>query len=218
MFSRLDHYLFPDKCEVYQVEEGRQYIYPIFKNGSSTLVMAAEENRWKILFNEQIKRVRNIDVYLRDPADRLNSGIATYVNQLKQDRPELDEETILFFVENHPFINRHLTPQFHWLINLSRYTARHTLLNFKDINQMSSLTEVFDNPYSSDKRYPEIVDKILSHEGHYLLLDQFLIKEFLGRSVTFRDIMSSFQYNYPVVYDEIFGHAQTLAEATDVLS
>lgn len=218
MFSRLDHYLFPDKCEVYQIIEGKTYVYPIFKNGSSSLIMSAEQHRWKILFNEQIRRIRNIDVYLRDPLERLNSGIATYINQLKETKPDLDEETILYFIENHPFINRHLTPQFHWLINLARYTTRNTRLSLKDISELNKLTDTYDNPYHSDKKYPEIVNRILNNEEHYLLLDDFLIKEFMGQSVTFREILSRFQYKYPEHYEEIFGHAQLLAEATDVLS
>jgi hypothetical protein len=43
MLSQLDHIIYPDRCEVYEIVPSQRYFYPIFKNGSSSIMMTAQE-------------------------------------------------------------------------------------------------------------------------------------------------------------------------------
>ena len=79
--------IFPNRCEVIEIEASQRYIYPIFKNGSSSLIEHARQQNYKILINEQIKRAPIIDVTLRDPLPRYISGIQTFVHDIKKENP-----------------------------------------------------------------------------------------------------------------------------------
>jgi hypothetical protein len=75
MLSHLDRVLFPDRCEVIEIIPSQRYVYPIFKNGSSSLRIAARKNNWRIKINEQITQLTEIDVVIRNPLERFISGI-----------------------------------------------------------------------------------------------------------------------------------------------
>ena len=57
MLSPLDRIIFPDRCEVIEVIPSQRYVYPIFKNGRSSLSEAADKNNWRIRINNQIKKI-----------------------------------------------------------------------------------------------------------------------------------------------------------------
>ena len=62
-------------------------IYEIFKKN------------WKIIINDQIKRIDNIKVYLRNPYQRYISGVWTHLQNLIKEDPTLDENTILKLIK-----------------------------------------------------------------------------------------------------------------------
>ena len=72
MFSYIDPILFPDQLKVYELTEN-QYVYPIYKNASSTIgkIAIRELNYF------EIKKLDKIDIYLRDPFERYVSGVQT---------------------------------------------------------------------------------------------------------------------------------------------
>ena len=121
MLSRLDDVIYPNRCEVIEIEPSQRYIYPIFKNASSSIIEYSKQKQYRILFNEQLKRIDVVDVILRDPQSRLISGVNTYVVNLLQENPELDQTTIMYFVNKYLFLNRHYSTQLSWLLNLFRY-------------------------------------------------------------------------------------------------
>jgi hypothetical protein len=141
MFSHLDDIIFPDSCEVIQVAS-QQFVYPIFKNGSSSLINSIDEKDWHIIDINCISSISSpITVFLRNPRDRFISGVNTYVQHMIKTNPNLDSQTILFFVDQYYFLNRHFCPQFFWLINLARYTAPGALFNFCNYKEISKLTQ-----------------------------------------------------------------------------
>ena len=119
MLSRIDDIIYPNRCEVIEFSDPQRFVYPIFKNGSSSLTEYARQQGYKTLLNEQIKKIKIIDVILRNPQDRFISGLNTFLWMTKRDHPDLDTKTILHFAENYLFLNRHYAPQISWLINLT---------------------------------------------------------------------------------------------------
>ena len=94
MLSRIDEIIYPNRCEVVEFSDPQRFVYPIFKNGSSSLTEYARQQGYKTLLNEQIKRISIIDVVLRDPMDRFLSGFNSYVYNTKTENPNLDLNTV----------------------------------------------------------------------------------------------------------------------------
>ena len=95
MLSRIDDIIFPDRCEVIEIEASQRGIYPIYKNGSSSLNEYAQAQKLKILFNEQIRKLSDINVIIRNPQERFISGFNTYVYNTTQENPQLNLDTIM---------------------------------------------------------------------------------------------------------------------------
>ena len=116
-------------CEVVVI--GRHTVYPIFRNGSSSLREAADIT----YINDQIKDCEHIEVLLRDPAIRFVSGINEYCRQ-----NDLDVRQTWSMVEQDKVNDRHFCPQFVWLLHLSKfYRGKVTLLPFKDIKKITDI-------------------------------------------------------------------------------
>ena len=95
MLSRLDDIIYPNRCEVIEIEASQRYIYPIFKNGSGSITEYAKIQKLKILINEQIRKLSDINVIIRNPQERFISGFNTYVYNTKQENSQLDLDTIM---------------------------------------------------------------------------------------------------------------------------
>lgn len=120
-------------CEVVVVNQ--QNIFPIFRNGYTTLIDIAD----KKLLNSEITNLQQMDVLLRDPRERFNSGL----NQVCYTE-KLDVIETLHKIEKGEFIDRHFSPQYVWLMQLYRhYKGNVTLRPFKYI---SDITSVHLNP------------------------------------------------------------------------
>ena len=188
MLNRLDDIIYPNRCEVIEIETSQRYIYPIYKNGSSSLLEHARQQNYKILINEQIKRVPIIDVILRDPLPRYISGIQTFVHNVKKENPTLDVDTILYFAENYLFLNRHYAPQLSWLINLSRYAD--AKLRLHNIDALLTFTPLTRKPHKDIQFDQTIIDRLSNniHNEMYLRLDNLLL-QLIGQELTFKEIL-----------------------------
>jgi hypothetical protein len=189
MLNRLADILYPNRCEVIKIKE--TYIYPIYKNGRSSINSYTIMNNCKILINEQIKKCDKIDIVLRDPMDRFVSGVNTFVWNLKRDNPTLDINTILYFVENYLFLNRHYAPQISWIINLSRYINADTKLVIHSMEYISELTNTNVKPLGeeillTDKDKIRLKNNV--HNALYLKIDSLLL-ELLDQELTYSDIL-----------------------------
>lgn len=200
MLSRLDDIIYPNRCEVIEIEASHRYIYPIFKNGSSSITEYAAKQKYKILLNEQIKRIDTIDVVLREPTARYVSGIRTFVHNIKRDNPQLDLATILYFAENYLFLNRHYAPQLSWLVQLSRYTTTDTKLKFVGMESLSDYTPLSVSPPETIAIDYKISSNV--HNEMYIRLDNLLMN-LIGQVLTFKEILDYIKQQDPVAYQKL---------------
>jgi len=219
MLSHLDSIIFPDRCEVIEVVPSQRYVYPIFKNGKSSLYHYANTHKCRLLLNEQLKKLNSIDVILRDPYERFTSGINTFVQMTVRDHPELDAETILWFAQNYLFLNRHYAPQFLWLINLARYTNPDTKLNFLGMEQLTHITHLNDKPVGVLPATEQLVDQLknIPTNEMYQRIDQILLN-CIGQSLQFDQLIQHIQQQDSTAYDYVVGRSQRILKPTYVLS
>jgi hypothetical protein len=204
MLSRIDDIIYPNRCEVIEIEASQRYIYPIYKNGSTSLNEYARRQGFKILFNEQIKRAAVIDVILREPMQRFISGINTYVYNIKQENPNLDVDTIIYFAENYLFLNRHYAPQLTWLINLSKFTNKHTGLRLHGMSALNTFTPLSTKHNETNMLSTEVVDRLKNnlHNEMYLRLDH-LVLELIGKEITFSEVLEYINNKDPHAYSKL---------------
>ena len=108
------------------IDVGPDTIYPIFKNGSSSLMAVAD----KTYINKQISNCNNINILLRDPEERFVSGINEYCKL-----NDLDVKDTWELVYDDKIINRHFAPQWVWLFHLYKfYRGKVILKPFETIN------------------------------------------------------------------------------------
>jgi len=212
MLSHLDCIIFPDRCEVIEVVPSQRYVYPIFKNGQSSLLIALKQNNWKMLLNNQIKKLNNIDVFVREPNERLASGINSFVQSTMRDYPDLDTHTVNWFAENYLFLNRHYAPQFSWLVNLARYMNPECKLNFLHIDDIKTVTSVHDHPF---KKIP--LGNQIPNSEMYQRVDQILY-ESIGNSMTFAEMVTKIKIKDQHAYEWVVGRSQRILEPIYALS
>jgi hypothetical protein len=190
MLSRLDDIIYPNRCEVIEIEASQRYIYPIFKNGSSSLTEYAQAQQLKILFNEQIRKLSDINIIIRNPQERFISGFNTYVYNTKQENPQLDLDTVIYFAETYLFLNRHYAPQFSWIVNLTRYADKHTKLHLLGMDSLKNFTPLNIKPNETPLLSAEVVDRLTTniHNEMYLRIDNLLLN-LVGESMTFDEIL-----------------------------
>jgi hypothetical protein len=213
MFGEIDKAIFPDSCEVLEIVPSQLFVYPIFKNGSSSLTEWAPKVGWKILDQNNIHSIQQpITVFLRDPRERFISGVNTFLQHCHRDYQNLDTRTILFFVEKYLFLNRHYAPQFFWLINLSRYTK--VPLKFCNVNNVSSLTPL----HTRASIKPPTEEFLTSIENFpwqrlelYFLLDQLLIDR-IGQEISFEQLVADIKKTHRHLYDLIFNHCHNIID------
>lgn len=200
MLTYLDPILFPDECIIYEIKN--RYVYSIFKNGSSSLVKA----KGRILTTSEITSLKEVDIFLRDPFDRYISGVQTYINNIGQ---EYDKETVLKLISQFLFLNRHFALQFHWIINLTRFTEAR--LHFRHINELNMFTDHVSN---SSIRNQILVEYFRDNKKlqFYLLLDKVLYEEFLGETVSFKIILQTIKEKYSDLYNEIIQRSINLGK------
>jgi len=202
MLSQLDNIIFPDRCDVLEIVPSQRFVYPIYKNGSSSLYSSG----FRLVDNDELKDIKIIDIFVRNPYDRFVSGI----NSFLQYNPKLDRETAFYFITNYLFINRHFCPQFYWLVNLKRFT--NALIRINSIDQLNDITALKYNQ-SQDP----LLDEILSTEKvhFYLSIDKVLTEDLLGQTVPFKLICQTLKHRYSNVYAEIVQRSIDLCSVLD---
>jgi hypothetical protein len=155
-------------CKVYEL--GDNFVYPIMRNGSTSLskVVGREYT------NHEIDECQNILVFLRDPADRFISGINEYCQQRKADLRQ-----IYRLVEQGKLIDRHFSPQWIWLLHLSKYyEGMISLVSFKDIGSYCRI--------HSNKSKNKITN--IEPLSNFIKADHELMKH-LGKTVNIKLLM-----------------------------
>jgi hypothetical protein len=202
MFSEVDSIIFPDSCEVIQVAS-QQFVYPIFKCGRSSLTNTMSKKDWRFVPQEEIKNIKKFTIFLRDPQERFLSGVNTYLQHLEND---LDQHTVLYFVNQYLFLNRHYAPQFFWLLNLARFAGIDAQVSLRNLTDISELTDLNDRADIAPMTN-ELKDKIESFNWSslelYLFLDQILL-DHIGQTISIRNLLLYIKNNQPELYKLVF--------------
>jgi hypothetical protein len=219
MLSHLDRILFPDRCEVIEVIPSQRYVYVIFKNGYASFLSYQKTNNCRVLINQQINKITNIDIIVRDPQDRLVSGINTYTQHIMRDNPTLDLSTVEWFAQNYLYIDRHYHLQFSWLLNLARYLGADTKLNFLSMNDISRIISVNKKPEGVNNVTTELSTQIaqITNNEMYQRIDM-IIFECIGRSMTFKELLQHIKISDPAAYAYVIEYAQQILNPTYALS
>ena len=219
MLSHLDSVIFPDRCEVIEIIPSQRYVYVIFKNGHSSFLSYRLKNNCRILINQQIQKINNIDIVIRNPQDRLMSGINTFVQHTLRDNPKLDCSTVEWFAQNYLHLDRHYYPQFSWLLNLARYLDTNTKLNFLSMADIGTITGLNEKPFGVTAASVELINQItlLKNNEMYQRVDM-VIFECIGQSLTFGELLKHIKNSDPAAYNYVIGYAQQILNPTYVLS
>jgi hypothetical protein len=199
MLSQLDNIIFPDRCEVLEVAPQR-YVYPIYKNGYSSL----SNSGFRVLTMSELSKLDTVEIFVRDPIERFLSGLSTWIEH----NDHLDKNTMLFMAGHHLFINRHYSPQFHWLVNLRRFTTAKIKIN--PIEDLSAITNLRLNENKNKIHYD------ISHfskVAFYMQLDKVLTENFIGQTVEFTEIVATVRQKYPEVYQEVIQRSINICNA-----
>lgn len=203
MLSYLDPTLFPDQCEILEVGTDR-YVYPIFKNGSSSLAAA---NPRKLNYFE-MRELRTVEVFLREPFERYVSGVQTYLRQ----NPHLDRATALTMIDQYLFLNSHFSLQFHWIVNLQKFTD--AWMYFRPIEELHTATDHTWNVLARDRT---LIDYFSTNQKlkYYLQLDKILYEDFMGQTVPLKQIVRFVQDNHHALYDEVIDRSIQICNVLD---
>jgi hypothetical protein len=219
MFSEIDKTIFTDSCEV--ISTSQLFVYPIFKNGKSSLYDAMAAQSWSVIRDIDIALIREpITVFVREPRTRFISGVNTYIQHLQRDVANVDVSTALWFVNQYLFLNRHYCPQFYWLINLARWAGRDVMLDLRPMKRLNELTDI-NNDAGVAPLTPELDLAIQGFDWHqielYLLLDEIIMAH-VGRQITFRQLLQAVYRQHRELYDLIFARTHRIVSLTDALS
>lgn len=190
MLSRIDEIIYPNRCEVIEFQDPQRFVYPIFKNGSSSLYEQAKISQLKIHLNNQIEKINTIHVIIRNPLDRFISGVNEFVFYTLRSNPELDLDTIMYFVENYLFLDRHYSPQLGWLVNLNKFLNPNCKIIFHNMEDIKLFTDI--KKQSKEKQMFGL-EKIMQlknnkHIQPYINLDMLLF-DLLNQELTFNEII-----------------------------
>jgi hypothetical protein len=219
MLSHLDRIIFPNRCEVIEVVPSQRYVYVIFKNGHSSFDSFKITNPRRIFINQQIQKLTNIDVIVRDPQDRFISGINTFIQHTIRDNPGLDPTTIEWFALNYLCLNRHYASQFSWLLNLARYLDSNTTLNFLSMSAIGDITNLDRKPVGIQPVSKELINKInlITNNEMYQRIDT-VIFDCIGRSMTFTQLLQHIKIADWPAYEYVIDYAQQILNPTYALS
>lgn len=203
MFADIDRIVFPNECPVLEVEPGTRYVYPIFKNGSSSLFA---EKKFRLISPAEVENISVIEVFVRDPHERFLSGVQTYLDKSPS---VLDRRTLLYVIERYLYLNRHFCPQIYWLLNLSRFTT--AKFHLRPLHELHTLVGGKINQGTVD---PSITD-YFSDNGHVKFfneMDEVLTKNLIGQTCSLDQIIDVLKTNYGGLYHDTFGTAKALMD------
>lgn len=180
-------------CEVIKFSKNLN-VYPIFKNGRSSLTLYAERNKLPILKNKEISDLKEITIYIRDPLERFISGVHTffYLNELKFSNKNLKK------INDYVFVDRHFMPQAFWLFHLFKYFKKKVIL--KDVNEVLNLVPLREGPwYSNPKPWVSLTNnqkekiKRLDYKK-FTDIDYNIIKKHMNKKTNLSIIIKEIKY------------------------
>ena len=164
------------------------FVFPIFKNGKSSIENYAKENRSKWLVNEQCKRAEQITVFLRNPKQRFVSGVHSFIEFEKRKNKNLDYDTMLYAIEHCNVVNEHFLPQYFWLKKLSVYFSGQVVL--KTVEDLFELIPNRDAPHIPPIS-KEQQDKIFKIHFENLKYDDAMFDEYVAKTLPINELLEN---------------------------
>lgn len=199
MIVPLDKFLFSNNLCIATI--GSISIFPIFKNGSSSIIKFCQENNHKVIDIEQAGKLDELIVFIRNPAERFESGIRTVVYNTLRDNPDsnLDAATVSFMLQKYLFLDVHFIPQFHWLLNLSRYIGKNVKLKLLPMGALDNFVHNMHKEILQNKHIKIDTDNF---QNLYLQLDTILFNQ-IGNTLTFNEILSLIKNDADAGFSEL---------------
>ena len=151
------------ECIVIKV--GNHYVYPIYRNGSTSLF----DSRTESYRDHEIENLEDIQILIRDPKDRFISGIKQYgfFNNIEPQQVWQD-------AKSGRLVDRHFAPQAMWLVHLFKfYKGMVTLRHFDYIKE---LTPKHYETFKKDKASVEIIKDFVNMDYKILSLIDKTVK------------------------------------------
>ena len=167
-----------------------QFIYPIFKNGKSSIEMFANSNNCQWLINSQCNRADCVTVFIRQPKDRFISGVHSFIEFERRKNKNLDYETMLYAIQHHRVTNEHFEPQFFWIKKLGKYYNGDLYL--QDVEKLLDLI-----PNRNRPGIPDITtgqkNKIQKIKFNDLIFDNILFDKYLGEKIKIAELIKEIE-------------------------
>ena len=168
-------------------------IYPIFKNGRTSLYHYSLKKQAKTFINEQLKSLKHIHVFLREPEERFISGVNTYI---EFENLGSQEDAILKQIEEMKICDRHFIPQYFWLMHLSKYFKGSVRL--ATIEELRLTISTRDEPVKPNGTEIPHVTKIRKEKikkinfKNYIDVDKKIIKKYINKTVVLENLIKEF--------------------------
>ena len=176
-----------------QLTDNGFVIYPIFKNGRTSLYHYGLEKQAETFINEQLKSLKHIHVFLREPNERFISGVNTYI---EFENLGSQEDTILKQIEEMKICDRHFVPQYFWLMHLSKYFKGSVrLATIKELRLTISTKDEPVKPNGTEiphvtKKRKEKIKKI--NFKNYVDIDKKIIKKYINKTIVLENLIKEF--------------------------
>lgn len=166
------------------------FIYPIFKNGKSSIEHYAASNNCRWLVNEQCNRAHCITIFIRQPHERFISGVHSFIEFEKRKNKYLDYNTMAYCIQNHGVSNKHFMPQFLWIKQLADYYNKE--IQCENVSKLLELIPNRDRPEIPNitTEQKDLISKIKLDE---LGLDELLFKNYIGKRILIGDLIGEIE-------------------------
>lgn len=211
MISPLINKLFPDQCQVIYCPSIDRWVYPIFKNGSTMIQNLQKKENYPVKENEDIADLDIITVIIRDPVSRFVSGYNSCLYLTMRDF-KVDQDTARKIIDQDPFVDRHVTPQYNWLSHLALSMKKDCKLEFKSMDHLQQISTEKVNEQSFFYVSSHELNKKFDLENNpFTQVDQVLYDS-IDQSMTFNDINLRIKFSDPQMYHYLFNTTLSLAE------
>ena len=183
-------------CKVVRI--GKDYIYPIFKCGSTTLFVNADQ----ILVNEELQNLSTIKIILRDPEERFIAGVNKYC-----DDNNVAIDDVVKQIKKERVADEHFVPQWVWLFHLYRFYKGNV-----SILPMSQLNKYIKQKHNKNlknfpKEWEEAVGKQFGKARNmmetkkpvpiikdFVSTDKEIIKNFMNKEIDLKTIVKDYRH------------------------
>lgn len=187
MFSNL--LFMTDDCTVVSLHEAC-HVFPIFKNGNSSIMEMAHRNDLTLHVNDEISDLDLINVYLRDPKQRFISGVNTFASFGQRPVDDLMRD-----IQSYRVYDKHFIPQYLWLMHLFKHYKGQ--VNLLPVSELRTTVPLDYKPNTEDHkdRIRDIMDR--DNFDGYITVDEKMINNFMNRTVNLQELIERHRNDLP---------------------